>query len=127
MRAAEHFACVLSFMCATAIWLEQMMCVSRRPCRQLFALSFTMRMPQCPLHLPAHLPACVPQANLRREVEELESQINNAGHVPTAAAAGNAPGALALAGKAAPIKSIVKLRAEKLEKSRALRLAQQVS
>ncbi len=65
------------------------------------------------------------QANLRREVDELDVHINNAGHASSGNAATSGP--TATSSPNAPAKSLVKLRAEKLEKAKALRIAQQVS
>lgn len=64
------------------------------------------------------------QVNLKREVEELEAQ-THVGGITTGAMAAQG-GALAGGKGGPPAKSIVKLKAEKLEKSKALRLAQQV-
>jgi hypothetical protein len=83
----------------------------------------------CISHAHKRLPSC--QSGLRREVEEIESQISNAGHTASSLPVGNTTasgtGSAAGGGKAGgTAKSLVKLKAEKLERQRALRLAQQV-
>ena len=57
------------------------------------------------------------QAQLRQDVKELDGEIGGSSAVPQGGPATH---------KALPAKSIVKVKAEKLEKMRLLRLAQQV-